>query len=159
MPSTSKTKTLRLNQFVGSDKPKMDDFNYDNAQLETLVGGHLEDSEKHLTQAEREELFRPSSELFFYDGNNSAQRSFTLDFAPRFCIVYALGMPPSVNDMTTPSITQCYTAAAGQNGKATVGIALSGNTLTVYNDPDGAMVQVRRKLNEVETSYVCHLFR
>ena len=29
MPSTSKTKTLRLNQFVGSDKPKMDDFNYD----------------------------------------------------------------------------------------------------------------------------------
>lgn len=41
MPSTAKTKTLRLNQFVGSDKPKMDDFNYDNTQLETVVGGHL----------------------------------------------------------------------------------------------------------------------
>lgn len=90
MPSTSKTKTLRLNQFVGSDKPKMDDFNYDNTQLETLVGGHLDDTEKHLTQAEREEWSRPSSELYFYDGNDASQRSFTLDFEPRFCTVYAL---------------------------------------------------------------------
>lgn len=49
MPSTAKTKTLRLNQFVGSDKPKMDDFNYDNTQLETVVGGHLADAQKHLT--------------------------------------------------------------------------------------------------------------
>ena len=72
MPSTSKTKTLRLNQFVGSDKPKMDDFNYDNTQLETLVGGHLDDTEKHLTQAEREEWSRPSSELYFYDGNDAS---------------------------------------------------------------------------------------
>lgn len=53
MPSTAKTKTLRLNQFVGSDKPKMDDFNYDNTQLETVVGGHLADAQKHLTSEER----------------------------------------------------------------------------------------------------------
>lgn len=123
MPSTSKTKTLRLNQFVGSDKPKMDDFNYDNTQLETLVGGHLDDTEKHLTQAEREEWSRPSSELYFYDGNDASQRSFTLDFEPRFCTVYALEMPPSVNDMSTPSVSLCYHAAAGQDGKATVGLA------------------------------------
>jgi len=159
MPSTSKTKTLRLNQFVGSDKPKMDDFNYDNTQLETLVGGHLDDTEKHLTQAEREEWSRPSSELYFYDGNDASQRSFTLDFEPRFCTVYALEMPPSVNDMSTPSVSLCYHAAAGQDGKATVGIALSGKTLTVYNDPDLSMAQTRRKLNAQGISYVCQLFR
>ena len=54
MPSSSKTSVLGLNQFVGSDKPKMDDFNYDNNKLETLVGGHLEDETCHLTAAERE---------------------------------------------------------------------------------------------------------
>ena len=159
MPSTSKTKTLRLNQFVGSDKPKMDDFNYDNTQLETLVGGHLDDTEKHLTQAEREEWSRSSSELYFYDGNDASQRSFTLDFEPRFCTVYALEMPPSVNDMSTPSVSLCYHAAAGQDGKATVGIALSGKTLTVYNDPALSMAQTRRKLNAQGISYVCQLFR
>lgn len=102
---------------------------------------------------------RPSSELYFYDGNDASQRSFTLDFEPRFCTVYALEMPPSVNDMSTPSVSLCYHAAAGQDGKATVGIALSGKTLTVYNDPDLSMAQTRRKLNAQGISYVCQLFR
>lgn len=99
------------------------------------------------------------SELYFYDGNDASQRSFTLSFEPKFCTVYAIGMPPSVNDMSTPSISLCYHAAAGQDGKATVGIALSGKTLTVYNDPDLSMAQTRRKLNAHGISYVCHLFR
>lgn len=71
MPSTAKTKTLRLNQFVGSDKPKMDDFNYDNTQLETVVGGHLADAQKHLTSEERKAWSQPACELFFYDGNDA----------------------------------------------------------------------------------------
>ena len=137
----------------------MDDFNYDNTQLETLVGGHLDDAGKHLTQAEREAWSRPSSELYFYEGDNAPQRSFTLDFEPRFCTVYALEMPPLVNDMTTPSISLCYQAAAGQEGKATAGISLSGSTLTVYNDPDLSMAQTRRKLNAQGVKYVCQLFR
>lgn len=132
---------------------------YPVSPQETLVGGHLDDTEKHLTQVEREEWSRPSSELYFYDGNDASQRSFTLDFEPRFCTVYALGMPPSVNDMSTPSVSLCYHAAAGQNGKATVGIALSGKTLTAYNDPDLSMAQTRRKLNAQGISYVCQLFR
>lgn len=49
--------------------------------------------------------------------------------------------------MSAPNITLCYQGAAGQNGKATAGVALSGKTLTVYNDADGLMAQVRRKLN------------
>lgn len=159
MPSTSKTKTLRLNQFVGSDKPKMDDFNYDNTQLETLVGGHLDDGGKHVSQKEREEWSRPSSDLFFYDGDNAEERTFTLDFAPRFCTVYALNMPGNLNDMTTPAISMCYQAAAAQEGKGTAGAALNGSQLTVYNDADGTMAELRRKLNARGLSYVCHLFR
>ena len=156
----SKTKTLRLNQFVGSDKPKMDDFNYDNTQLETLVGGHLDDTEKHLTPRR--------------NGKSGPVR-------PVSCTSMTAMMPPSavspwisspgsvrsmpwkcrlsVNDMSTPSVSLCYHAAAGQDGKATVGIALSGKTLTVYNDPDLSMAQTRRKLNAQGISYVCQLFR
>lgn len=159
MPSSSKTTTLRLNQFAGTDKPKMDDFNYDNAQLETLVGGHLTDGEKHLTQTEREEWSRPASELFSYTGDNAQQRSFTLEFEPRFCTVFGLNVPPSLNDMLTPAIVLCYQASAAQDGKATMGVQLSGNTLTVYNDPDSGDSQVRRKLNTGGITYLCHLFR
>lgn len=159
MPSSSKTTTLRLNQFAGSDKPKMDDFNYDNTQLETLVGGHLTDAQKHLTQAEREEWFRPASTLFSYAGDNAEQRSFTLEFAPRFCTVVALDMPPTLNDMFSPAIVMCYQASAAQNGQATVGVSLSGNTLTVYNDPDGGVDQIQRRFNTEGITYLCHLFR
>ena len=34
MASTYKTNYLGLNKFVGSDKPKMDDFNFDNETLD-----------------------------------------------------------------------------------------------------------------------------
>ena len=159
MPSTSKTKTLRLKQFVGSDKPKMDDFNYDNTQLETLVGGHLDDSTKHVTQTEREEWSRPSSELFFYDGDNTSPRTFTLDFEPRFCTIHTLNMPANLNDISTPSIAICYQAAAAQGGKGTVGIVLNGNQLSVRNDSDNSISEVRCKLNTRGLSYVCQLFR
>lgn len=56
MPSSGKTNRLKLNRFVGTDKPKMDDFNYDNQQLETLLGAHLEDGEIHLSE-QRMQMF------------------------------------------------------------------------------------------------------
>ena len=35
MSSTYKTNYLGLNKFVGTDKPKMEDFNFDNEQLDS----------------------------------------------------------------------------------------------------------------------------
>ena len=42
-----------------SDKPKREDFVQDNLQLEELVGGHIEDTEAHLTAENREQFSTP----------------------------------------------------------------------------------------------------
>lgn len=42
MPSTYKTPFLGLNRFIGSDKPKMDDFNRDTQKLDDKLKEHFE---------------------------------------------------------------------------------------------------------------------
>ena len=44
MASTYKTNYLGLNKFVGSDKPKMDDFNFDNETLDQKFQEHVQSS-------------------------------------------------------------------------------------------------------------------
>ena len=41
MSSTYKTTNLGLNQFVGSDRPKMEDFNFDNQQIDQKFQEHV----------------------------------------------------------------------------------------------------------------------
>lgn len=70
MPSTNKTGHLRLNNWLGSDKPKKDDFNSDNRLVDTAcremaerigsmegmqgdIQGHIADSAAHLLQEDR----------------------------------------------------------------------------------------------------------
>ncbi len=38
MPSTNKTANLELNQWIGTDKPKMADFNADNSLIDAAIG-------------------------------------------------------------------------------------------------------------------------
>ena len=47
MTSTYKTNYLGLNKFVGSDKPKMDDFNFDNETLDQKFQEHVQSSLHH----------------------------------------------------------------------------------------------------------------
>ena len=49
MSSSNKTNYLGLNQFVGSDKPKMEDFNADNRLLDEKIQQHIQ-SQLHLTE-------------------------------------------------------------------------------------------------------------
>ena len=42
MSSSNKTSYLGLNQFVGSDKPKMEDFNADNRLLDEKMQQHVQ---------------------------------------------------------------------------------------------------------------------
>ena len=58
MSSSNKTNYLGLNQFVGSDKPKMEDFNADNRLLDEKIQQHIQ-SQLHLTEQQRERLENP----------------------------------------------------------------------------------------------------
>ena len=54
MSSTNKTEVLRLNQWISSDKPKREDFNYDNQVIENNFNYHTSDKFIHITQGERQ---------------------------------------------------------------------------------------------------------
>ncbi len=59
MSSTNKTEVLRLNQWISSDKPKREDFNYDNQVIENNFNYHTSDKFIHITQGERENWNAP----------------------------------------------------------------------------------------------------
>lgn len=68
MSSTYKTTNLGLNQFVGSDRPKMEDFNFDNQQIDQKFQEHVL-SNLHLTEQQREQLGKASYQIGSYSGD------------------------------------------------------------------------------------------
>ena len=71
MSSTYKTTNLGLNQFVGSDRPKMEDFNFDNQQIDQKFQEHVL-SNLHLTEQQREQLGKASYQIGSYSGDGQA---------------------------------------------------------------------------------------
>ena len=49
MSSTNKTEELGLNQWVGTDVPKMEDFNNDNALIDKAISDHIWSASAHVT--------------------------------------------------------------------------------------------------------------
>lgn len=73
MSSTYKTTNLGLNQFVGSDRPKMEDFNFDNQQIDQKFQEHVL-SNLHLTEQQREQLGKASYQIGSYSGDGQGQQ-------------------------------------------------------------------------------------
>ncbi len=55
MGSTNKTGDLELNQWIGSDVPKMEDFNRDNEILDKTISEHIWNISKHVTAQQKKE--------------------------------------------------------------------------------------------------------
>lgn len=78
MSSTYKTTNLGLNQFVGSDRPKMEDFNFDNQQIDQKFQEHVL-SNLHLTEQQREQLGKASYQIGSYSGDGQASRTIAVE--------------------------------------------------------------------------------
>lgn len=87
MSSTNKTTNLKLNSWISSDKPKRVDFVEDNTIIDEKLGGHILNTNIHLTTQEREKL---NSMVYAtsYSGTGTQSRSFNLTFAPSFVVVF-----------------------------------------------------------------------
>lgn len=94
MSSTNKTDYLRLNRWLSSDIPKMEDFNNDNVIIDTAIQSHTSDTVGHITGAEREGW---NNQVFLgvYFGNGELNRTINTGcgFEPKVAMVYALGKP------------------------------------------------------------------
>ena len=90
MSSSNKTNYLGLNQFVGSDKPKMEDFNADNRLLDEKIQQHIQ-SQLHLTEQQRERLENPGYLIGSYTGDGTTKRTISVAQPIGFGFVFMVG--------------------------------------------------------------------
>lgn len=96
MSSTLKTNHYSLNSWIGSDKPKREDFNYDNQKIDgalhTLASGlesHQGDEAAHITAAERAAWQdKLSLATGSYVGDGQTNRAITLGYKPKAVLVF-----------------------------------------------------------------------
>lgn len=130
MSSTNKTENLNLNQWIGSDKPKMADFNYDNAVIDEAISAHNSDITRHISDYERSR-WNNYLHLQTYFGQGSGTQNVVLncDFTPRVCIVFALAYPNDVADFNNKANYQ-FLGIASASGSMN-GVEINGKTLSV----------------------------
>ena len=108
MSSTYKTTNLGLNQFVGSDRPKMEDFNFDNQQIDQKFQEHVL-SNLHLTEQQREQLGKASYQIGSYSGDGQASRTIAVEGEIGFGLIFMVG---EVFNQTITSSGDTYVYAA-----------------------------------------------
>ena len=141
MASTYKQSFLKLNKFVGSDKPKMDDYNYDNSLIDQnametnqrLISAenHAKDQEKHITAEERGKWNKLQWVIGKYEGNGQGEREISLGFSPRLGFVFQENEFP---------MTGYDTDCALQSEQRLAIITELGSTLYSATTPDGFVV-------------------
>jgi deoxyadenosine/deoxycytidine kinase len=145
---------------MGSDKPKMDDFNYDNTVIDEVVGGHINDSEIHITQEERENWSTFIKASVYY-GNGSLERTIELDcdFDVSLVIIFARNRPMSVTRFSD-SKNYNYTAFVGRYVNS-MGAKFNSDfkSIVVNQSASAVMNDEYANLNESGVAYTYIMFR
>lgn len=146
MPSTNKTTNLNLNQWSQSDRPMRNDFNNDNSIVDSVLGGHVNDGDIHVTAQEKQYLKDPMAELM-YSGDGTAQRTLTASEEFRFVVVFAKNKPFGFGG-------KVYSAVGYLNIGCSAGLAISasGSGFTVSQNDEVS-------LNESGVEYRVVLFK
>ena len=144
MASTNKTTRLQLNCWVASDKPKMEDFNSDNAIIDQSLGTHIANTSIHVTAADKS-FWNDRIVTGFFVGSGGETNSINLGFEPIFVFVTAHGRPMGAYRSSDGS-TYLYSAAAGGT-YYTPCISLSDSGFTVSQPTTEVYQQCKSQLN------------
>ena len=161
MSSSFKTNHYSLNNWIGTDKPKREDFNYDNQQVDSALHGinteltsHKGDTGAHLTEGERaswDGKIKVVSGVYYGDGKTN--RAISLGFKPLFVLVFLkLGPFQSVDFNGRTTSVSCGIASA-EGG--TAGLTVYDGGFSVMQILDAA-TGVMPWLNEEGATY-CYL--
>ena len=158
LSSSNKTTNLRLNSWVGSDVPCRSDFVSDNEIIDTVLGTHRQNTNIHITSAEREKWNAPYY-IGTYMGNGSTTRNiaFDSDFSPKWGIVFSAGTFPSVNDYTNRADYNYF--AVISNRGSTSGVTLGSGSMTVTQSTVAVSGSEYKSFNENGVTYVYIIFR
>lgn len=98
MASSYKQSFLKLSKFIGTDKPKMDDYNNDNRLIDenaALTDQRLKKAETHeasktvhISDAERAKWNKFQWVTGTYVGDNKGEREINIGFKPRLGFVF-----------------------------------------------------------------------
>lgn len=154
MASSSFTTHLGLCDWAASDRPKRADFVSDNHIIDSTVGGHIADTTKHLTAAEKEKALSPYTTMI-YSGSGVDNRALTTDFAPKMVMVYKKNAAPTAIDSGT-AVVNSGTAVYGSGGSGGVSISSTGFVVRQQSTASDGM---RFNLNENGGQYLAIVFR
>jgi hypothetical protein len=160
MASSQKTDNLNLNKWTAADKPKREDFIYDNEIIDEAVSGHMQDDGIHVTTAERTSWNSAAAKIpayGYYTGDGATTRDISLGFQPAFmlvCQVDSVGWIYSiVNDFT-----RSYMAIASTEG-GTPGLSLLADGFRVKTASISPADGMFYRMNENGKKYIYLAFK
>lgn len=153
MASTNKTSNLGLNVWVESDKPKRVDFVADNSIIDNVLGGHINNTDVHLTNDEKSFVTEPFKVITAY-GTGEASLQINAGFSPSMVAVFKKDAPPAVYTQSVNKINSAVATPGGGSG----GISVAGTTITLTQS-SGAVDGVFYNLNEAYAAYIVIAFR
>ena len=158
MSSSNKTDNLRLNSWTGGDVPCRTDFVSDNEIIDTALGTHRTNGTIHITQSEREKWNAPYY-IGTYMGNGNQTRliNYNAGFVPKWGILFAVSVCPSVNDYTNRADYN-YFAILSERG-STPGVTLANGSITVTQSTIPVSSTEYKSYNESGITYIYILFR
>lgn len=148
MSSSEKTSILGLNKWALSDKPKCDDFNRDNQNLERIVGGHTINNTIHVTTADKA-LWNTPFVIGSFFGNNKATLDYNIGFQPKCVIVFADSIP---SIQLKNGVYHYYAAFALSNAPG-YGVCVTSSGFRVTQAQSADSYGCMARLNEAQLVY------
>lgn len=160
MSSTNKTENLKLNSWIGSDKPQRTDFNYDNEVIDKAISQHTADTVSHITGDERDKwnnyIFAGT---YFGDGSTKRTINTKCPFPAKFGIVFANNRPPSIVTFSSPQKANYFGFFSLRASTSGLELADDMVTLTVHQTVLPVMEDEYPNYNESGVTYYFVMFR
>lgn len=157
MGSTNKTEDLELNQWIGSDVPKMEDFNRDNEIIDKTLGEHIWNVSKHVTAQQKKAWSNPIGFASYAgDGKDIRRVKLNMGFEPTVCIVFSSDNTVGMSDFGN-NVHYNYFGFATLNG-STYGLQLDGDFVEVKSSSQTGNFEITN-LNQLNKNYIVVGFR
>ena len=158
MPTNNKTPNLNLNSWIGTDKPKRQDFVNDNNIIDSVVGSHISNTLIHMSAAEKE-LLNSTFDVGTLAGDGNATCTHALDFIPKFVLIFAKGEVPIKYDTTNNYYVYNFAIATQNTYGSTQGATLNSAELTLQQTQSTPSDGIFINLNKYFKQYVYLAFK
>lgn len=160
MPTENKTTNLNLNSWLGTDKPKREDFVNDNLILDSVISSHINNAITHISAEDRADFLSRPFVLDILTGTGAATKSHTLSITPKMVIVFLTNGTPITDFDSTNNRIICNSGIGyAENYGGTAGIDLFGNTLILSQSQSLTGTGPFINLNKLGEQYLCVAFK